>query len=301
MMLVIESDKHIYEMSASNVPAASCDSGTTVLFKALDGFSGEITKETQLFSSVGWSRVCPATGPLYVNDAQPGDVLRVKIERMEFGPFGVMTTIPGLGALGKHIPEEKTKIVPVSDGNARFNDRVSLDLEPMIGVIGSAPVPESVSTGTPGTHGGNMDCTRIGPDATVYLPVNVPGALLAMGDCHAIMGDGEVVVCGVETAADITVKVDVLKGLSLPLPFVKQGGQIMTVAAGEKLDDAARAAADNMLDFLRKKVGLDVPEAGMILSLSGNLRVCQIVNSLATARMEFPISVLEQFGYRLGF
>jgi amidase len=75
----------------------------------------------------------------------------------------------------------------------------------------------------------------------------------------------------------------------------------MTIAAGEKLDDAARAAADNMLDFLRKKVGLDVQEAGMILSLSGNLRVCQIVNPLATARMEFPISVLEQFGYRLDF
>lgn len=298
-MLVISRENVVLQMSPNNVPVAHASPGDSVVFQTLDCFSNEIFKEDQLFSSVGWDRINPATGPLYVDGAKVGDILRVEVLDIKLDTQGVMTTAPNHGALGHIIDEEKTKIVPIVDGKAKFNDRIELDVNPMIGVIGTAPERDEIPTGTPGTHGGNMDCKRIGKGSVVYLPVNVPGALLAMGDVHAVMADGEIVVCGIEIAAEITVKVDVLTGLSLPLPMVVQGEHVMTIASDETLDEAAITATEMMLDFVRQALGLDIHEAGMLLSVAGDLCICQIVDPLMTVRMEFPLWILDKYGYRM--
>jgi len=298
-MLVISRENVVLQMSPNNVPVAHASPGDSVVFQTLDCFSNEIFKEDQLFSSVGWDRINPATGPLYVDGAKVGDILRVEVLNIKLDTQGVMTTAPDHGALGHIIDEEKTKIVPIVDGKAKFNDRIELDVNPMIGVIGTAPERDEIPTGTPGTHGGNMDCKRIGKGSVVYLPVNVPGALLAMGDVHAVMADGEIVVCGIEIAAEITVKVDVLTGLSLPLPMVVQGEHVMTIASDETLDEAAITATEMMLDFVRQALGLDIHEAGMLLSVAGDLCICQIVDPLMTVRMEFPLWILDKYGYRM--
>ena len=298
-MLVISRENVVLQMSPNNVPVAHASPGDSVVFQTLDCFSNEIFKEDQLFSSVGWDRINPATGPLYVDGAKVGDILRVEVLDIKLDTQGVMTTAPNHGALGHIIDEEKTKIVPIVDGKAKFNDRIELDVNPMIGVIGTAPERDEIATGTPGTHGGNMDCKRIGKGSVVYLPVNVPGALLAMGDVHAVMADGEIVVCGIEIAAEITVKVDVLTGLSLPLPMVVQGEHVMTIASDETLDEAAITATEMMLDFVRQALGLDIHEAGMLLSVAGDLCICQIVDPLMTVRMEFPLWILDKYGYRM--
>lgn len=298
-MLVISRENVVLQMSPNNVPVAHASPGDSVVFQTLDCFSNEIFKEDQLFSSVGWDRINPATGPLYVDGAKVGDILRVEVLDIKLDTQGVMTTAPNHGALGHIIDEEKTKIVPIVDGKAKFNDRIELDVNPMIGVIGTAPERDEIPTGTPGTHGGNMDCKRIGKGSVVYLPVNVPGALLAMGDVHAVMADGEIVVCGIEIAAEITVKVDVLTGLSLPLPMVVQGEHVMTIASDETLDEAAITATEMMLDFVRQALGLDIHEAGMLLSVAGDLCICQIVDPLMTVRMEFPLWILDKYGYQM--
>lgn len=298
-MLVISRENVVLQMSPNNVPVAHASPGDSIVFQTLDCFSNEIFKEDQLFSSVGWDRINPATGPLYVDGAKVGDILRVEVLDIKLDTQGVMTTAPTHGALGHIIDEEKTKIVPIVDGKAKFNDRIELDVNPMIGVIGTAPERDEIPTGTPGTHGGNMDCKRIGKGSVVYLPVNVPGALLAMGDVHAVMADGEIVVCGIEIAAEITVKVDVLTGLSLPLPMVVQGEHVMTIASDETLDEAAITATEMMLDFVRQALGLDIHEAGMLLSVAGDLCICQIVDPLMTVRMEFPLWILDKYGYRM--
>lgn len=165
---------------------------------------------------------------------------------------------PGSGALGHILEERKTKIIPIIDERARFNDRLLLEIEPMIGVIGTAPQEEEIPTSTPGTHGGNMDCKRIGQGSVVYLPVNVPGALLALGDVHALMGDGEVIICGIE------------------------------IVAKKTLGEAAVAASEMMLQFIHERLGMELQEAAMLLSIVGDLRICQIVDPLMTVRMKFP-------------
>ncbi len=298
-MVRIKREQSVFEFSPHNTPVAHASPGDTIVFETFDCYSNKITREDQVAATMGWGYTNPATGPLYVKDASPGDILKVKIMNIKLDSQGAMRVGPGSGALGHILSERKTKIIPVSDGKARFNDHLTLDVDPMIGVIGTAPKDEEIPTSTPGIHGGNMDCKRIGIGSIVYLPVNVPGALLAMGDVHTLMGDGEVIICGIEIAAEITVKIDVLTGLSLPLPMVVAGDHAMTIASKQTLDEAAVVASEMMLQFIHEALGMDLGEAGMLLSVVGNLHICQIVDPLMTARMEFPLWILEEYGYQL--
>lgn len=298
-MLTIPSEHSVFQMSPDNKPVARVKTGELVRFETLDCFSNALRSEEQTMSAVDWNRINPATGPLYVEDACPGDILKVTVRDIRLDDQGVMVAIPGSGVVGDALDEERTKIVPIRNGKVHFNDRISFDARPMIGVIGTAPQGEAIPTGTPGKHGGNMDCKRIGVGAVLYLPVGVPGALLAMGDLHAAMGDGEIVICGVEIAGAVDVRVDVLKNLAWPLPMVVQKERVMTIASSPTLDEASKTATRNMFDFLRRELLLPASEAGMILSAMGDLRICQIADPLMTARMELPLTVLESYGYSM--
>jgi amidase len=298
-MIHISSKDCIYKMSPNNRPVASVEPGSTIIFETCDCFSNHIKNENQYFSSVGWDVINPATGPVYVEGAESGDILKVEIMDIKVSDQGVMTTAPNFGVLGDLIPEEKTKVIPIVEGKAQLNEKIQVPIKPMIGVIGTAPHTEEIPTGTPGTHGGNMDCKRIVKGATLYLPINVKGALLAMGDLHAVMGDGEIVVCGVEIPGEITVRVEVIKGEDLPLPMLIEGENIMTIASAKDLDEASDIATVNMHKFLMSKINIDVHEAGMLLSALGDLRICQVVDPLKTCRMEIPLWVLDKYEYKM--
>ena len=297
-MLTIKRDTVVYAMSANNAPVARAASGDTIVFETMDCFGGQIVKETDRMGTLDWSRINPATGPVFIEGAQPGDTLKVEILRIDLAPQAATVESPGSGITGLGAAEEKTKILPVGDGKVVFNDRVVLPECAMIGVIGTAPAGEAVDTGTPDLHGGNMDCKRIGAGATLYLPVNVEGALLAMGDLHAVMGDGEVCVCGAEIAGEVTVRVTVVKGASLPLPFLVTKDAAMAIYSAKGLDAAAEGTTLRMRSFLIDAVGMKPHEAGMLLSLAGDLRICQAVDPNRTCRMELPLSILEQLGYQ---
>ena len=295
-MLTIHTDTKIHKMSGENKPAAFAKSGETVRFETLDCFGGQLKSEEELLGGLDWNNVNPATGPLYIEEAEPGDVLKVEILSIELDDHGVMVDAPGEGITGAAVSEESTKILPVKDGMIKFNEKLSFPICPMIGVIGTAVEGEGIDTGTPDSHGGNMDCTRIGEGTTLYLPVNVKGALLAMGDLHARMGDGEVEVCGVEIAGIVTVKVTVLKNCKLPTPFLTNNELAMTIYSAKTVDEACVGATMAMHSFL-KEIGMNEHEAGMLLSVTGNLCICQVVDPEKTVRMEIPLSVTKAYGY----
>ena len=296
-MLTIKRDTVVYTLAADNPPAAHAQSGDTICFETLDCFSGQITRPEDRTGGLDWSRINPATGPVYIEGAEPGDTLRVEILRIDLAPQAVMLESPGSGVTGLAATEESVKIMPVQDDRVIFNDQLSLPVCPMIGVIGTAPAGEGIPTGTPDAHGGNMDCNRIGAGTTLYLPVNVPGGLLAMGDLHAVMGDGEVCVCGAEITGEVTVRVTVIKGQPLPLPFLVTQTHAMAIASAEGLDAAAEATTLRIRSFLIDQVKLPAPEAGMLLSLAGDLRICQAVDPNKTCRMELPLNLLSDCGY----
>ena len=293
----ISSGQVIYAMSPDNPPVARVENGATVCFETLDCFGGQITCPDQRLGGLDWDHINPATGPLYIEGARPGDVLKVEILDIALADHGVMTDAPNDGVIGAVLTQESTKIIPIQNGQAVFNERLFFPIQPMIGVIGTAPAAGAIPTGTPGAHGGNMDCKRIGVGATLYLPVAAEGALLAMGDLHAVMGDGEVVVCGVEIAGRVTVRVTVLRDCPLPTPFLVTERAFMTISSASALHDAAADATLRMREFLFRQVGLEEHDAGMVLSVAGDVRVCQMVDPQVTCRMEVPRTVSDAYGY----
>lgn len=296
-MLKIKKDTVIYCMAPTNAPVATAESGDTVIFETLDCFGEQIQDESQHLGGINWEMINPATGPLYVNGAEPGDTLKVEILKIELTDHGTLVEAPEEGITGLKATEENTKITPLNGDMLKFNDIISFPINPMIGVIGTAPKENSILTGTPDAHGGNMDCNRIGANTTLYLPVNIQGALLAMGDMHAVMGDGEVCVCGAEISGEITVKVTVIKGQNMPLPFLVTPKDFMTIYSDSTLDQAAEGATLRMRQFLIDEVGMKDFEAGMYLSLQGNLRICQAVDPEKTCRMEVPLQIVNAYGY----
>lgn len=288
----------VLSLAPTHTPTVTVPSGTVLTVETLDCFSNTITSEDQLFSSVGWDQINPATGPIAIEGARPGDVLKVEILDIVTADRGTMTTHPEYGAVPGSVVE-RTRRIDVRDGQVRFSPEVSFPVNPMIGVIGTAPADEDIPTGTPGAHGGNMDCKRITIGSTVYLPVAIPGAHLALGDVHAAMGDGEVAVCGLEIAATVTIKVSVVEAPNLPTPFVATEDSAMAIVSRPALDDAARDAASRLQSWLVAQSDLDPTDALMLLSLAGDLRICQIVDPEVTVRMEVRRDVLSDLGITL--
>lgn len=296
-MVRVPKNHIVYAMSPDNQPAVRVADGAQVEIETFDCFENQIQSALQDFGTLDWSHINPATGPVYVEGAEPGDLLVVHIQKIELADHGVMTTGPGLGVLGDELDENTIRMIPVQDGKAHFSDTLELPLNPMIGVIGNAPKEGSVPCGTPGSHGGNMDCKRITEGAYLILPVNVPGALFALGDLHAAMGDGEVAVCGIEIAGKVTVQLRVLKNKKWPVPMLVNDEHVMTIASEERLDEAAVSAVKNMVHFLEDECGMDKAEATFLLSAKGDLRVCQVVDPLKTARLELPRWIAQKQGF----
>lgn len=297
-MITISHVTKVNVMDKNNPAVSKCKSGDTIVFEVLDCFANQIRSEEQGKSGIDWDNINPATGPLYIEEAKVGDILKVEILDIEIGDQGVMTDGPGSGVMGDYIKEGIAKILKIENGKIFFNDKLSFDIDPMIGVIGVAPEGEGISTGTPGAHGSNMDCKKIRKGATVYLPVFVDGASLSMGDLHAKMGDGEVGVCGVEVDGKITVRVSVIKNWNLPTPFIVDNTHAMTVCSEENIEDALNGAVLMMYNFLMNELHMGDHEAEMLLSVTGDLSICQVVDPEKTARMEIPLSVTDAYGYK---
>lgn len=289
----VSSDHLIYAMDHANPPVLRVPSGSTLVFHTRDCFEDQIQDADAPFMALDWDRVNPATGPVYIEEAKPGDALAIEILDIQVGQQAVMVTGPGLGLEGDVLTEASVRVFPIEE-NYIVVSGVKLPLRPMIGVIGTAPAKNPVPNGTPGPHGGNMDSTVIRPGSTLYLPVNVEGGLLALGDLHAAMGDGEVSVCGLEVSGQVTLRVTRIEACGWPLPLVRTPHALYTIASAPTLDEAATLATKNMSSILRRMAGLSRADAIGLLSAAGNLQISQVVDPLKTCRFELSLGILEQ-------
>lgn len=285
-------------LSKENPPCDRIRAGETVAFETYDCFTNQFLPEEATFENVVRKPGNPATGPLYIEGAMPGDMLKIHILDIEMGSVGIVMLGPGSGSEKEEFPRKVLRQVPVRGGYAYFNEKVKVPVKPMIGVIGVAPAGEGVSTITPMDHGGNMDCTQIKKGTVLYLPVFVEGALLSMGDFHALMGDGEVEDCGLEIEGRATVRINVVRNKNcVPYPMIETEDKLITIASKEQVEEAWRAAARQMYGFMKEKVGMEYEEAGMLLTMTGDLVICQTVNPMKTVRMEIPRHITQSYGF----
>jgi len=298
-VITLTKDHRVFVLGGETGPALRVPAGTRVRLETADCFDDQVRGPDDVLDAIDWGRVNPATGPVYVEGAGPGDVLSVLIESVDTGAQGVMAVAPGFGVHGAEFTEQVHRIVPIEDGTARIADGLAVPLRPMIGLIGVAPGGDPVPTASPGSHGGNMDTRLIGEGTVVYLPVAREGALFAVGDLHAAMGDGEICGTGVEVRGMVTVWLDVRRDLTIEEPVLETRDHVVTIASAETLDAAAEAATRHMTALLTDRLGLSLDIATMLMSAGGDLQVSQIVDPLRTARFALPKAAISGLGGEL--
>jgi len=290
-MKTMPSQQHIYAFKSDLQAVETVALGSTVCFDALDALGGQVRSEADVLSGLDFDRVNPATGPLAIDGVDPGDTLVVRIHSIDMEAQGAIVTGPGLGVLGDEISEHRTRILPIRNGQVWFAD-LALEASPMVGVMGVAPATGSYPTGTAHRHGGNMDTKEIGVAATIYFPVFQSGGLLAMGDVHAVMGDGEVCVSACEVAARITVQVDRIVGRSIAWPMVETADAVHILVSLPTIEEALVEATRQAVDLLQRVQSLRKEDAVMLASLAVDIGISQLVDPNKTAKATIPKTIL---------
>jgi amidase len=261
-----------------DLAAASFSAGREPVLRVTAGAGDRITFETDDLAYAQMEElgdlakvtatINPVTGPVFVEGAEPGDVLAVTIHDIALAEQGWSVSIPGAGALAELMgPEFFVRRVPVRDGRVQLTPTLDCAAAPMIGCVGVAPADRDGSTVMPTLPtGGNMDLTDAGPGSTVYLPVQVPGALLSIGDIHAVMARGESSFVAIEIAGWATVSVDVVKGRSIRGPQLDTGSDYVCVGLGDPVQDSVQMAYESLFSVMVDDHGWDREDAYVVMS-----------------------------------
>jgi amidase len=266
----------VYEFSRHLQPRTTIAPGETIVVESEDALSGQIRTagDRRDKSLVPYSN--PLAGPIYVEGAEPGDALAVRIDdiRPRDAQCATYTGHPRQLSewLGTDVPHG-AHVCPIRDGQIHFNDQVTIDYRPMLGCIGVATDWGVPSTWPAGPHGGNMDLVEVCPGNTVYLPVFVPGGYLYLGDAHAAMGHGELSATGLEMAAISTITVDLVRDANLPGPRIISPGEIMTVVSGTPMERSIAEAYARLILWMEESYGWNRWAAYDLLTHVGQISV----------------------------
>ncbi len=238
-------------------------------------------------------------GPIAIRGAEPGDVIEIRIRAVDLRlPIGGQGFSPNSGTLPEEFPYEKNRVtwIDVAKRVVLFAPGIEIPARPFWGVIGVAPPAGMgrVSSGPPNVFGGNFDNPDLGAGSTLYLPVHVAGALLSIGDGHAAQGYGEVSGTAVETSLKGEIQVVLHKKARLRWPRAETATHYMTMGLDKDLDQAAKIATREMLDFLVETKGLSREEAYLLASVAMNLIVTQVVDGTKGIHAMMPKTIFKR-------
>jgi amidase len=253
---ILNKDQKAFAFDPTIPPALTIASGDTVTFETGD-FAYERLANGEKVEDIGLENFNAVTGPVYVEGAEPGDALKIDILDVQV-VRAWSVWLPGFGGLGGKTTDAHVMQTPLRDGRAYLSETVSVPIEAMIGCIGVAPKAGKASTFMPAYfHGGNFDLREMMAGTTLYLPVQVPGGLLAMGDLHAAMGTAEPTWVSLEAAGSATLRISVEKGMALNYPRLRVDGATICLGMGETLQEAHQIALDQAFDLLVKDFKLE--------------------------------------------
>ena len=282
-----------YKWDVGNEPALLVQSGDTVTLESRDVSDNQLSPSSTAkdIETLDWDRVYPLAGPIAVENAAPGDTLAVEILELRVKDWGWTAIIPGLGLLPDDFSSPYLRVFDLTDGEHAFlREDVAIPIEPFFGTMGVCPSgANDQPVMPPGTFGGNMDTRQLVQGSTLYLPVQVEGALFSCGDAHAAQGDGEVCVTGIETPIGATLRFTLEKGRQIPAPQYRtpapltpranQGEWYGTTGVGPDLYAAAQEAVRAMIDHVSTISGLSAEDAYVLASLCVDLKISEIVDA----------------------
>lgn len=297
--LHISRDQHVWQFAVNAEPVVTVDPGTVLSIETWDCFTGQVTSEADTATTLDLNRINSATGPIAVRGAEPGDTLSVTLLDIRPTAVGAAMVIPGWGQLADRCVAPTTRLFRVDGDTIHMNDQVSFPVRPMFGVIGVSPATDDISTFYAGRHGGNMDDNLHTIGTTVHLPVHQPGAMLAIGDMHAAMGDGEISGTGVEIGGTGVIKVDLIKGVAAHYPVAEDATSFFTHGVSgfpdptASIDEAMQIAIEEAARLLVDQWGFTMEDAFLFMSVTCDLGVTQNChpipnNGFVVARMRIP-------------
>lgn len=249
-----------YEFSRHNPPRLRIQPGETILVESEDAFSGQVRSNDDRRDKTKIPYGNPQTGPIWIEGAEPGDSLAVKIDsiRPTIGQCATRTSDPKQLCewLGTDVPHG-THVCPIRDGLIHWSNEIKIPYQPMLGCIGTAPEMGVPTTIPAGYHGGNMDIIETCPGNIVYLPVYVPGGFLYLGDAHAAMGHGELSASGLEMPAETTITVQLIKGRKIVCPRIESPDEIMTIVSGCPMERSTAEAFARLILWMEADYGWD--------------------------------------------
>jgi amidase len=293
-IIKISRENHIHRMSADNKPCITVDDGSTLLFDcwdALEGRSREYFEKKTPHTEV-MPNANPATGPVFIKGAMPGDALEIEINNIKLVDTGFIQL-----SKNQFIDNAERESVLVETeivGDQLIYDGRKFPVQPMVGVIGVAGLKELWCQEV-GNNGSNMDTRIIKKGSIVLLPVAVEGALLAIGDAHAVMGDGEVFGQGVEIASEVEVTVRVRKDVWIQRPVIINPDRIACVASNPNVLSAKSEVVRDMGKYLVEAYGFSSLDAGALIAFYGNLHFSQVANPQKTVRLEIENRYIKLF------
>ena len=286
-------------------PRLTIAPGDTVHMSCLDASGGQVKPTSTLdeYLAIDRGRIHALTGPIFIEGAEPGDVLEINMLQVEHRGWGWTSVIPGLGFLKEQFSEPYLFHWTLDREVSRSLGTAVVPLRPFCGVMGVAPAEAGeFRTRPPGPFGGNMDVRELCTGATLYLPVLNPGALFSAGDAHAAQGDGEVCINGIECPADIILRFRLHRRQPLAGPLLESAESLspdapadawIVVESDADPLQAARAATLRMIDLLVAKWSFAPIEAYLLCSVAMKLRMSQVVNEpMITVSAAMPKCVL---------
>lgn len=270
--------------SSSVEPVLTVPSGSIIEVYTEEASDGQLEFNSTIedLENLSFDPIHPLTGPVFVEGAEPGDVLKIKLHKVELGDWGWTAIVPGFGFLADEFKEPWLKTFEFKEGSttARFSEDIEIPLKPFPGVMGVAPETDSaLSTIPPRYNGGNMDDPHMVEGTTVYFPVFVEGALFSIGDTHAAQGMGEVCGTAIEGPMRIVYEIEVIKnGRSIDEPEYESDDYYAVTAHAETIDKAAKKATRYMIDYLEEVHDMDRNDAYALCSLAGDLKIAEVVD-----------------------
>jgi len=286
-------DRVHFTWDAGNEPVLSIADGDTVVFETRDVSDNQIgpDSDTSVIATLDWDRVYPLSGPVYVDGAEPGDTLAIEVLDIHTKGWGWTAILPGLGLLADDFTEPYLRIFDTTPGDVTyFREDIVIPLAPFMGTMGVCPADASAApVMPPGPFGGNLDTRQLVRGTTLYLPVQVEGALFSTGDAHGCQGDGEVCVTGLEAPMFGALRFTLEKGRTLPGPQYRTPAPLTprvdtapfygTTGVGPDLYRCAQDAVRAMVEHISSTYDLSGEDAYLLSSLVVDLKISEIVDA----------------------
>jgi acetamidase/formamidase len=298
-------DHHLL-WDAGHKPLLQVKEGDTVELEVEDFSNGFLNLNSTVsdLTALNFDLCYPLVGPIYMEGAEPGDTLAVEVLDIQTKGWGWMAVLSGMGLLSKEFKDPYFRTFDISNGRfIPFREDIHVPLAPFFGTMGVCPAgAKSLAVMAPGNFGGNMDTRHIRKGSTLYLPVQVEGALFSIGDGHGAQGDGEICVTALEAPLGATLRFSLLKGQNLRaprfttpsplLPHTDTKGFISTMGIEPDLYKAAQSAASDMVGLISERWHLAPIDAYLLASLCVDLKITEIVDDgMFTVAASLPLSV----------